>query len=84
MALPKYHSGEVVCGGDQVRWAGHRARVVFVLGAAGCPAAFAADYEWYLKEHGGGFLLEVERIGFVFEHEADEDLEFVCRGEYGA
>jgi hypothetical protein len=72
----RYQSGEIIRPGDRVRLAGLTGRIVFVLGTEGVPE------EWrYLEaEHGAGCMLDVERMGYIFQHGEDEDLKLIARG----
>ena len=38
------------------------------------------DTSWYLNEFKRGFMLEQDG-GWIFQHESDEDLDFVSRGK---
>ncbi len=77
-----YRSGEEIRAGDRISWHGKPGRVVFVLGSPDVPAEWSQMEEW-LREEAGGFLLDTEMAGLVFEPESDEDLEFLSRGVAG-
>ncbi len=77
-----YLSGEEIHSADRVRLAGlGDGRVVFVLGSDDFLPEFVEGKEWYFKEFGRGFMFEKDGGGLVFQQEADEDFEFVCRGK---
>ena len=75
-----YRSGEEVRPGDHILWAGKPGRVVFVFRSPEIPPGWSAsDMDWFLEEHGEGYMLETEIAGRVFENESEGDLEFVSR-----
>ena len=74
-----YRSGEEIRPGDHVSWAGSPGRVLFVLGSACPPEEGVGSTDWYAEEFGEGFMLDVEGVGWVFEDESDEDLDFLGR-----
>lgn len=77
-----YHTGGEIRPGDRITWAGHPGRVIFVLGAPGIPADWANTEDWLGEKDAEGFMLDVEAetVGWVFEHESNEDLKFLGRG----
>jgi hypothetical protein len=74
-----YRSGEEIRVGDHIAWAGTPGRVLFVLGSVEVPAEGVGSTDWYAEEFGEGFMLDVAGIGWVFEAESDEDLDFLRR-----
>jgi hypothetical protein len=52
---------------------------VFVLGAPDCPEGWDDIADWLGEPVVGGFMLDVDGAGWVFEHDADEDLKLVGR-----
>jgi hypothetical protein len=69
-----YQSGEKICPGDRITWAGRPGRVIFVLGSTENSPVDGDSHEWLAETETGGFMLEVEGVGRVFEHNGDEDL----------
>jgi hypothetical protein len=65
-----YRSGERIEAGDQISWHGSEGVVVFVV------AELPAD-DWYRREFGQGFMLDVQGVGQVLELESGEDLVFL-------
>lgn len=76
----RYHSGEEIRPGDRVTWAGRPGIVLFVMGSNDNPVEWAGWPEWLADMEDGGFMLDVEGVGMVFERDGDEDLEFLGRG----
>lgn len=76
-----YVSGEEIRAGDRARLAGVPGRVVFVLSYNEVLPEFVECKEWFLEEYGHGFMFEQTGGGLVFQHESNEDFEFVSRGE---
>jgi hypothetical protein len=74
-----YQSGEEIRPGDRISWAGRSGTVLFVLGQPGVPAAWASPEDWPGQPAAGGFLLEVDGAGLVFEEESGEDLQLLGR-----
>jgi len=74
-----YRTGGEIRGGDRILWAGRPGTVIFVLGSPDTPAGWANPDEWLGKAVAGGFMLDVDGAGWVFEEESDEDLTFVGR-----
>jgi hypothetical protein len=74
-----YQSGEKICPGDRVTWAGRLGRVIFVLGSTENSPADMGGHDWLAETETSGFLLEVEGVGLIFEHDGDEDLNFIKR-----
>ena len=72
----KYSSGEEIRPGDQIRYGGRTGKVEFMIaGPTG-----RADLDYYLQVFpAGGFMLQVEAIGYIFLDEGDEDLELISR-----
>ncbi len=76
-----YQSGDKICPGDRITWDGRPGRVIFVLGSPDNPPEEFGSYDWYVETENGGFMLEVEGVGLVFESVSDEDLQLVERYE---
>lgn len=72
-----YQTGEDIRPGDYISLAGSPGKVLFVLGLPGVPEGWESPEEWLGTTE--GYMLEVEGMGWVFEHVSDEDLEFVKR-----
>jgi len=74
--VPRYRTGEEVCLGDRVTYAGTPDRVVFVTESN----AFAPEFQdEYRKSLGSGFMIETEAYGPIYMNEADEHLDLVER-----
>jgi hypothetical protein len=76
MDAPRYSTGEPIAVGDQIKLAGRRGVVVFVLETA----SFLPGYDpndWLFL--GKGFMMEVDGYGLVHHESADEDLVLVAR-----
>jgi hypothetical protein len=76
-----YQSGEEIRAGDRVLCAGKPGRVVFVLGSGNLPTPWSENEKWFREKYGTGFMLDTEWAGPVFQHESDEDLQFLGREE---
>ena len=76
-----YVSGQEIHRGDQVRYAGHPGRVVFVLGWNEFAPEFVEGKEWYYEEYGEGFMVQQDDGSLFFCQDSDEDLELVTRDE---
>jgi hypothetical protein len=72
-----YQTGEEILPGDRILLAGKPGKVLFVLGLPGVSADWVSPEE--CLDETKGFMLEVDDMGFVFQNESDEDLEFVER-----
>jgi hypothetical protein len=76
-----YLSGEEIHAGDRAKLGGLPGRVMFVLGFEDFLPEWAGNREWFLQKFGSGFMWEQDGGGQVFQQKADEDFEFVSRGE---
>ena len=74
-----YRSGEEIRAGDRICLDGEQGAVEFVLGSSNFPEDWAGSIDWFTKEYREGFMLAMEILGLIFQHESDEDLEFVGR-----
>jgi hypothetical protein len=74
-----YRCGREILAGDRIKWAGKSGTVLFVLGQPDVPADWASQQDWFSKQYGSGFMLQVEGIGLLFQAESDEDLNFLER-----
>ncbi len=74
-----YQSGEKIRPGDRITWAGRPGRVIFVLGSPDNLHEEISNHDWLAETENGGFMLEVEGVGLVFESDADEDLQLIER-----
>jgi hypothetical protein len=73
---PCYSSGDPILLGDRICWANKLGIVVFVIETRSYSTAFPESDWSYL---GRGFMLDVEGVGLVHEHEANGDLKLVAR-----
>ena len=71
----RYLTGEEIAAGDRIRLVGDHAGIVVAVFASGSREA----RDWGCPA--GGFLYEDEKLGLFATHEANEDFEFVSRGE---
>ena len=71
-----YHSGEEIHMGDQVRYAGHLGKIVFVVDRGEYSPDFSAK-DW--AHHKTGFMVKTPAYGLVMLDKADEDLELLGR-----
>ena len=71
-----YHSGEEIHVGDQVRYAGHPGKIVFVVDRGEYSQDFP-EKDW--SDHRTGFMIRTPAYGLVMLDKADEDLEFIGR-----
>jgi hypothetical protein len=76
-----YRTGEEIRPGDRILWAGTPGTVFFVLGLPGVPTEWASPEDWLGNPTTEGFMLEVDGMGLVFEEDANEDLDFLGRGQ---
>jgi hypothetical protein len=72
-----YHSGEEIHAGDEIRYAGHPGKIVFVIDRNEYLPDFPAK-DW--SHHSTGFMIQTPAYALVMLNKADEDLEFVARG----
>jgi len=70
-----YTSGEEIRADDRILYHGEPAQVEFVA-QAGDP-----ETHWYVEQFEGGCMILAPSFGRVFVSKADEDLEFVGRGD---
>jgi hypothetical protein len=80
MPSVKYQSGDDVRAHDRIRYHRESGYVEFVA------LEKDGEHDWYVEEFpGGGVMIWAETFGSVFieaqDVEADEDLEFVSRGD---
>ena len=71
-----YHSGEEIHIGDQVRYAGHPGKIVFVVDRCEYSPDFP-EKDW--AHHKTGFMIQTPAYGLVMLNKADEDLELLGR-----
>lgn len=74
-----YRSGEEIRTGDRIYWGGRPGHVVFVLGSSNVPEDWTEAIDWFVNEYREGIILDTDLAGLVFQHESDEDLEFIGR-----
>jgi RHS repeat-associated protein len=73
-----YIDGSEIHIGDRVRFGGHPATVVVVIGRGEYAPGFLAD-DW--TDYERGFLIRTEDRQLYMHDYADEDIEFVARGD---
>ncbi len=71
----RYLTGEEIAAGDRIRIAGEDDGVILAVFASG-----TEDGRAYACPN-GGFLYRCGRMGLVSQCDADEDIEFVSRGD---
>lgn len=71
----RYLTGEEIAAGDRIRLGGGHAGTVAAVFAPGT----REGRDWGCPD--GGFLYEDGKLGLVATREADEDIEFVSRGD---
>jgi len=71
----RYPTGEEIAAGDRIRIACDHAGIVLAVFAPGTQEG----RDWACPD--GGFLYKDEKYGLVTMREADEDIEFVSRGD---
>ncbi|HUQ69421.1 MAG TPA: hypothetical protein VM165_07865 [Planctomycetaceae bacterium] len=76
--LLRYLTGEEIRIDDHIRYAAKPGRVVFVVNSRQFSDEFPENQWAYL---GGGFMVAVNDWGLIHLDEADEDLDFIRRGD---
>jgi hypothetical protein len=72
-----YQSGEEIHVDDQIQYAGHPGKIVFVVDRREYSPEFP-EKDW--AHHKTGFMVQTPAYGLVMLEKADEDLELVSRG----
>jgi hypothetical protein len=73
-----YVSGEEIHVGDRIRFGGHPGTIMVVIGRGEYAEGFAAE-DW--RDYERGFLIRTDDGSLYMYDYADEDIEFLARGD---